>query len=320
MRMSNRFDAEALTGHARPVDVSDLPLVDIAPDAVEPLFALARASDLAELGQTDYTSSDIQRVLTSPETQAWAIVDDGEYVAAGWLANRPQRPALEAELLVRPTAPAGSAERMLDRILDAARADDRKRPVHLFAQVQFQPKLALFDARGGEVVRHFFRMQVDLPHPDATPAAWPDGVTMAPVDGSPEDFRAMYHVVDTAFQDHWQHASTPYDAWLARNTGMPAYDPTLWWLVRRDDVPVAAAIMEAHDALGYVGVLGTLREARGLGLASRLLKTAFAEFTRRGCTTSALHVDATNPTGAVRLYESVGMQVAVHYACYAIQP
>jgi ribosomal protein S18 acetylase RimI-like enzyme len=37
------------------------------------------------------------------------------------------------------------------------------------------------------------------------------------------------------------------------------------------------------------------------------MRQAFAEFHRRGLATVGLKVDADNPTGAVRLYERVGM-------------
>jgi ribosomal protein S18 acetylase RimI-like enzyme len=51
-----------------------------------------------------------------------------------------------------------------------------------------------------------------------------------------------------------------------------------------------------------------------------LLQTCIAEFHRRGQYDVALSVDATNPTGAVGLYESVGMQVDYEVLRYALPP
>jgi mycothiol synthase len=48
---------------------------------------------------------------------------------------------------------------------------------------------------------------------------------------------------------------------------------------------------------------------RGRGLGDALLRTAFAEFWRRGERRVALGVAADNP-GATRLYERAGMRVA----------
>jgi ribosomal protein S18 acetylase RimI-like enzyme len=47
---------------------------------------------------------------------------------------------------------------------------------------------------------------------------------------------------------------------------------------------------------------------RGLGYA--LLEQSFNAFLQRGISTVALGVDASNPTGATRLYERAGMRVA----------
>jgi ribosomal protein S18 acetylase RimI-like enzyme len=48
------------------------------------------------------------------------------------------------------------------------------------------------------------------------------------------------------------------------------------------------------------------------------LETAFAEFHRRGYRRAGLSVDATNPTGAVALYESVGMKSLYEAILYEV--
>jgi ribosomal protein S18 acetylase RimI-like enzyme len=55
-----------------------------------------------------------------------------------------------------------------------------------------------------------------------------------------------------------------------------------------------------------------LKEARGRGAAKALLAEYFADTRRRGRTAAILHVDGANATGAVRLYESVGMRPTLH--------
>ena len=54
--------------------------------------------------------------------------------------------------------------------------------------------------------------------------------------------------------------------------------------------------------------LAVAKEFRGRGLGRLLLQTAFATYAAKGCTAVGLGVDMTNPTGAYRLYESVGLQ------------
>ena len=51
-----------------------------------------------------------------------------------------------------------------------------------------------------------------------------------------------------------------------------------------------------------------LRAHRGLGLGRALLLEGMRALRRRGCTHLMLGVDSDNPTGALRLYESVGFR------------
>src|SRR5436305_182428 len=67
---------------------------------------------------------------------------------------------------------------------------------------------------------------------------------------------------------------------------------------------------------GYDGVLGVRRDYRGRGYAKALLIRTFAEFWDRGMPRVTLGVDATNPTGATHLYESVGMHVEAENVVY----
>jgi ribosomal protein S18 acetylase RimI-like enzyme len=136
-----------------------------------------------------------------------------------------------------------------------------------------------------------------------------DGVEIrGVVAGDEADLRAMHAIVDGAFIDHFAHEHEPYELWLEHT--MPGYgaDLSLWWLAFVDGEPAAGLYGSLlSDSAGYVDTLGTLRAHRGKGLGRALLLTSFAEFRRRGLAKAVLGVDATNPTGAVALYESVGM-------------
>src|SRR5690606_41795947 len=93
----------------------------------------------------------------------------------------------------------------------------------------------------------------------------------------------------------------------------PDFDPPFFWGAFTDERLVAIChcqpSYEGDSETGWVCDLGVVRGQRGLGLGRALLLHAFGEFRRRGKKLVRLHVDAENPTGAVRLYESVGMEV-----------
>ena len=67
------------------------------------------------------------------------------------------------------------------------------------------------------------------------------------------------------------------------------------------------SFVEAENC-GFVDDLGILPFARGRGIAKYLLRTAFAADIKAGRTGTVLHVDSNNATGALALYESVGMR------------
>jgi ribosomal protein S18 acetylase RimI-like enzyme len=60
---------------------------------------------------------------------------------------------------------------------------------------------------------------------------------------------------------------------------------------------------------GYTEDISVRRPWRRRGLARALLTKSLAAHKGNGMTEAALGVDTKNPTGALRLYESVGFQV-----------
>ena len=62
---------------------------------------------------------------------------------------------------------------------------------------------------------------------------------------------------------------------------------------------------------GNVARLAVLEQARGKGLAKLLLREGFATHAAAGRTGTILHVDTNNPTPALDLYTSVGMEAVL---------
>jgi mycothiol synthase len=70
-------------------------------------------------------------------------------------------------------------------------------------------------------------------------------------------------------------------------------------------------VEDADAVVGWISILGVRRPGRRRGLGEALLRHAFRELHTRGLRRVGLSVDAESPTGAMRLYERVGMRVAV---------
>jgi GNAT superfamily N-acetyltransferase len=123
--------------------------------------------------------------------------------------------------------------------------------------------------------------------------------------------RAFYDALNEAFADHWEWHPTPFDEWIETRKGQhhDEHGP-VWFVIRDGDELAAVTRNDAHVAGGgYVGAIGVRPAWRGKGLAKVLLSRTFAEFWRRGTTRVTLGVDTQNATGAVALYERVGMHV-----------
>jgi mycothiol synthase len=196
----------------------------------------------------------------------------------------------------------GLGAQLVDR--SEAWANGRAPRVHQVALGGDEAAERLFLARGYHEARRFYEMAIHL---DAAPAV-PGGVVVEPF--REEEVRAFHAALDEAFQDHWEHHSHPFDEWWARHRKSVNFDPSLWFLIRDGDEIAAVARNEPdRNGGGYVGALGVRRPWRGRGYGRALLLHTFAEFYNRGTPRVTLGVDAQNPTGATKLYESVGMDV-----------
>jgi mycothiol synthase len=165
---------------------------------------------------------------------------------------------------------------------------------------------ALYGRHGFGYARTFLRLEVDLAEPAAA-AVWPPGIAVRRFRRH-RDEAAVHAASDEAFQDHWRPDTMDLDEWLAFRFATPDLDLDLWW-VAWDGEEVAGSLLAFQTPLGgYIDSLSVRRPWRGRGLGRALLLEAFTELRRRGLPRAYLGVDSENPTGAVGLYESVGMR------------
>ena len=181
--------------------------------------------------------------------------------------------------------------------------------------------LSVLRSRGMSFARRFYRMSIDSDSPlvpDVAPPL-PKGVEI--VTAHDDTTRRIVHAVDEAsFAEHWGHTDYPYEDWMEFWNALPStLDPDDWWLLTVDGTPAAICLLDDRKASqgdGYVDVLGVLKEFRGRGLAQLLLRRAFVHYRDLGRRTKQLNVDATNTTGAVALYEKVGMSPVIVMEAY----
>ncbi|OFE15571.1 hypothetical protein BA895_22435 [Humibacillus sp. DSM 29435] len=159
--------------------------------------------------------------------------------------------------------------------------------------------------------RYFFEMSQPLTAAAHEPTV--DGVRL--LDWHPERSAEVHAVVNAAFRDHWGHTDSTAEMWQEQ-LASHAFRPT-WSVIAVDELTdevVGAALNVAWEqdwapqgyTEGYTDVLAVLRSHRGRGVATALLLASMRRFSVGGLDAAGLGVDAANPSGALRLCETLG--------------
>ena len=174
----------------------------------------------------------------------------------------------------------------------------------------------VLERRGYAPVRSSFEMLIELGAEPPPAPAWPSGIDVRSY-RHPEDERVTYETQEESFRDAWDHEPVTLEAWRDYQLGGRGFDPSLWFLAwDGDDVAgiclsFPMARRAADPGLAWISILGVRRPWRRRGVGEALLRHAFRELHARGVRRVGLDVDAESPTGATRLYERVGMRIAV---------
>jgi len=255
---------------------------------------------------------EVQSWFRHDQIDAFVAERDGALVGYGdrWCSKDSDR--LQYELHAREEA-AGAA---LLRELEAAPViapDARARVGISERDTVLRPVL---EKAGYALVQHSFRMGVELE--DSVPADLPEWIELRGY--APEHEAAIHATHQEAFAERVDPTPLSLDEWRSWFVGSPGFDPTLWFLAWEGAQLAGISLCQAdasRDAHGHVNVLAVRRPWRRRGLGAALLSHSFAEMKRRGMTRATLGVDADNPTGALQLYERVGMHVERRQDVYA---
>jgi ribosomal protein S18 acetylase RimI-like enzyme len=249
------------------------------------------------------TGADILMYLQYSK-ESWIWEEDGRMVASAMY--RMDGDAANAQGVVADRG-RGLGTEILERGEAFARAEKAKKILTGAAEPDAAAR-ALFESRGYREVRRFYTMAIELTEAPPEPVL-SDGLALDEL--RDEEYEAFYAALNESFAEHWEWHPEPFEDWFERRRGQHRDEHGPVWFVVRDGDELAA--VTRNDANvgggGYVGAIGVRTAWRGKGLAKALLYRTFAEFWRRGTRRVTLDVDAQNETGAVALYERVGMHV-----------
>lgn len=287
---------------------------------------LISACDVFERAESDYSVEELQMDWRRPEfhlnKDAWIVLaPDGNVVGYEEVFNRKKHYRLSGDGYVHPEHRGqGIGTRLLQVMEVRARQHIPLAPPG--EQVTLRNGVSAIDQAGRDLhehegytpVRYFWRMEINMLEIPPEPR-WPEGIlvrNVIPV----KDEKPLYEAFKEAFQDHWGDAPWNFDTWRERRFHREGFDPSLWFLAMADEQIVGGVIGRYRQENGWVVQLAVRPAWRQRGLGLALLQRVLREFYRRGTRQVGLGVDAHNPTGATRLYESVGMQVESEYIVY----
>jgi mycothiol synthase len=257
----------------------------------------------------------VERDVFIVETQ------DGRVVGSDEFYNENDHCKLKADGCVHPEFRGlGIGTSLLQKMVERAQVEmELAEPdVRVFIQSTVNNKdeagHALLQTEGYSPARYYWRMEIKLQEAPPT-VTFPDGIELRPF-VKDEQAIAVWQADNEVFRDHWGSHDSDYEDWSHRKFGNPNFDPTLWMIAWDGDQLAGFSQNRYRKGIGWIGTLGVRRPWRKKGLGLTLLQHSFGEFYKRGTTTIGLGVDASNPTGATRLYQRAGMYVASEFATY----
>lgn len=289
-------------------------------DDIPGLLKMVHASDIAAVGEPDFTADEVREALTAPNTDisvdSWVVLDaDGGIVGWAYPDNTTggEREFIEVYVWPERGVPAlrPLLALMLERVAErGVQFGHDPYTVRAGAVPTETPWIETLTEAGFVFLKQHARMQMSLEGVSPTPPEPPAGITVRPVDpANQEEMRAFHRVIEDAFRDS-DHRATDFRTWLTRVEAEPSLS---WdeWFVAEADGRIVGALQSSdgggEDDEGWVRYLGVVSAYRKRGVGEALLRRAFATYAAKGRRWAGLGVDMANPTAAARLYRAVGM-------------
>lgn len=287
----------------------------LTPDDVPAVTALFNTVALADGTGETATEDVVAEMFTMPRfdpaTDSVGVWDGMDLVGAGYVLVRDDlvdgRAMASPQGAIHPDRRGeGLGAQLLSRLegrgIRLARGRLPGAPVRLRTSggLQDSPAQQLLEQFGYLPGNYFLAMEVDL-------ASWADpGTPTGAVVPRPGLSGATREAHNDAFRDHRNSSPISEDHWAHWHSSSAYREGLSRLVVEGDRVLAYALASEYAPGTVHIDLVGTRREARGRGLAKDVLIAALRAAREAGMQTSELEVDSTSPTGADRLYTSIG--------------
>jgi mycothiol synthase len=282
-----------------------LRLVDL-----QAVFELERAGESFDDGVVEVDLSDLQADWRRPDFRPGRMsvgVFAGEVLVAYATVFLGR-----AEALVHPLHRGRGLGTALARwTWDVARAEGRDRVGQTVSENEHAAE-ELFRDLGYEPTHTSWILRMELGSGRVAAPPLPVGYRFRPYRPG-EDDRCLFALIDTAFAE-WRgltSESMGFENWIARTFGEADQRLVVVLEYGSEIVGVATCHDYGPEAEGWIEQVAVDRSHRGQGLGRALLAECFRRFAERGRLRCGISTDSR--TGALSLYEHVGMTVARTY-------
>jgi mycothiol synthase len=235
------------------------------------------------------------------------VLDDDRFVAWGmivhrrsaWIDVHPSARGRGIGTAMRSWSVERGREKGSDRI--GQTIDDRRTDV-----------AAMFRAAGYSPRHTSWILRMDHTDRPAPPQV-PPGVELRPI--RPADEEQTFTMFEEAFSEFTDRLPGSPGTWRAMTVGREGFRPDDLILAVADGRVIGSAFLIDADEI-WVDKLAVHRDHRHQGIARALLQTAFQRSFERGYDHTSLSTDSR--TGALTLYERIGMRVRTSFTHYAI--
>jgi GNAT superfamily N-acetyltransferase len=134
------------------------------------------------------------------------------------------------------------------------------------------------------------------------------------------DDRETYRLIEDAFGEWEGRAPTAFEDWAGLTVGRDSFDPANMLLAADEatgEIVGAVFLIDYGIEEGWIQQVATKATHRHRGIARALLHRAFVVYRDRGKTSVELNTDSR--TGALGLYEKVGMRVISSYTNFVVR-
>ncbi len=247
-----------------------------------------------------FVDSAITRLVKSSNSQDWEA----------FLTLNPDnsRKRSYLDIYTRPGAP--TLESSLDLALDLAKKSVHDHHLWIGVSSEDTQYRKILHNKHFLLLRRYWLLELDLTDLVMTQSNYFDQIREINLDDEME-LKSFHEVNQDSFSKHFGFMPRPYEQWRELVFRDREEVNLRAWLLSSDGLDVGFMDLNdelVHEEAGYVAGLGVRLSHHSRGMGEALLRKAIQVSAARGLKKLCLSVDTGNESGALRLYEKVGMK------------